>query len=134
MLILNYGVSPLDVYCQRGGHAAPRRAGGFSESFSGGLTSAIRAELMVVPVVLSKLSPANVATIRTLFANGAQVPCRGDVFNVAGVLTVTCSATITDEFHPAGPWFEGSLTLYEVSPTARALRALARGRATVSVS
>lgn len=114
VLILDYGTTNLDVYCQRGGHALPRQVGrGRSLSFNGVDTASARAELMVVPVVLSWLSPSVVATIRTLFANGNQVPCRGDVFN-AGAVTVTCSGTLADDFHPIGPWFEGSMTLYEV--------------------
>jgi hypothetical protein len=99
--------------CQRGGHAQPRRAGQPQTSYAGRLTHPVRAELMVVPVVLVKLSPAQVFTIRALFANGNQVTCSGDVFNNAGA-SIVCSGEIVDDFHPAGPWFEVSLTLYEI--------------------
>lgn len=74
---------------------------------------------MVVPVILVDLSPSEVATVRALFAMGAQVDCSGDVFN-NGSATVVCSATFSDEFEPAGPWFGLSLTLYEVGSGAGA--------------
>jgi hypothetical protein len=99
--------------CRRGGHALPRRVGSKPVSFGGEETTSLRAELMVVPLVLVQLTPAQAATVRALFANGAQVDCSGDVFNNASA-TVTCSATISDEFEPAGPWFSLSMTLYEI--------------------
>jgi hypothetical protein len=113
--ILTFDVTgtPIAVQCQRGGHAVPRQVGTIPTSHGGSRTSSIRAELMVVPVVLIDYSPAIVASIRTLFANGAQVACSGDVFNNGGA-TITCSATFADEFEPAGPWFGLSMTLYEV--------------------
>lgn len=113
ILVLDYGGSNITVQCQRGGHAAPRRVGSKPVSYAGGETSSIRAELMVVPVVLQYLTPTDIAAIRALFALGAQVPCRGDVFNNASV-TIVCSGVLSDEFLPSGPWFEGNLTLYEI--------------------
>jgi hypothetical protein len=113
ILTLDVAGSSLTVACQRGGHAIPRQMGQKLPSGAGELTQRVRAELMVVPVVLIDYTPSTVAAIRTLFANGAQVPCAGDVFNNGGA-TVTCSGDVTDEFEPAGPWFGASLTLYEV--------------------
>lgn len=113
VLTLDVGGTPITHQCQRGGHAAPRQVGTIPSSFNGGLTSSLRAELMVVPVVLQYLQSADVATIRTLFENGAQVDCSGDLFNNGGT-TVTCSGTITDEVIQGATWWEVSLTLYEV--------------------
>lgn len=113
VLTFDVGGTPIVVQCQRGGHAAPRRIGSKPRSFAGEESSSIRGETMVVPVILVDLSPTEVATIRALFALGAQVDCSGDVFNNGGV-TVTCSATFSDEFEPAGPWFGLSMTLYEI--------------------
>jgi hypothetical protein len=113
ILTLDVGTTNLVVSCQRGGHAAPRRVGAVSPGFAGGLTSNVRAELMVVPVILTHSTPTQVATIRALFALGAQVACSGDVFNNASA-TVVCSGVLSDEFEPAGPWFGPTLTLYEI--------------------
>jgi hypothetical protein len=114
ILTLDVGGAALAVACQKGGHAPPRKAGNRGYAFSGGETSGVRAELMVVPVVLVDLPSATCASIRTLFANGAQVPCSGDVFNNGGT-TIICSGTITDEFLQGGTqWFTIALTLYEV--------------------
>jgi hypothetical protein len=116
ILVLDVGGLAISVQCQRGGHAPPRLVGTKPVSGSGNQTSSVRAELMVVPVVLIDYSPAIAASIRALFANGAQVPCSGDVFNNGGV-TITCSATFSDEFEPAGPWFGLAMTLYEIGTT-----------------
>lgn len=121
MSLLTVGVgtsSAKTLRCQKAGHAEPRQVGKRRYSFYGRERSMIRAELQVVPLILSLMSPADAAAIRTMFAKGAQVPCEGDVFNNANA-TITCSGEITDEATPgllfAGePWVL-NLTLYEVA-------------------
>lgn len=116
-LTFDVGGAALSVDCQKAGHAAPRKVGGDrSFAFSGAESPATRAEAMVVPVVLERLSPATVATIRDMFALGEQVPCAGDVFNNGGG-TSDWSATITDELHETADRVTLSMTLYEVEPT-----------------
>jgi hypothetical protein len=112
VLTVDVGGSPISYVCRRGGHAAPRKAGNRGYAFAGDETSGVRAEFMV-PVVLSNLTGDEVVTLRTLFENGAQVPCSGDVFNNGGA-TVVCSATMTDELSESTSWWIVSLTLYEV--------------------
>lgn len=116
LLTLDVGGAALSVNCQRAGHAPPRKVGGDrSTTFAGSENAATRAEAMVVPVVLARLSPTTVATIRAMFALGAQVPCAGDVFNNGGV-TEDWSAVITDELHETADHWTISMTLYEVNP------------------
>jgi hypothetical protein len=110
------GGSQMDLYCEKAGHAAPRRVGSKGFSASGSEHSQIRAEPMVVPVILAPLPTATIATIRGLFALGAHVACRGDVFNNANATTV-CSGTITDELHITGDRWTANLTLYEIGTT-----------------
>ena len=106
-------VNGVAYQCQRGGHAAPRRVGTMPGSFAQRQTSSVRAELMVVPVILSYLTSAEAATLRTTLANGAQVTCSGDVFNNGGA-AIVCSGAITDEERQGATWWEVSLTLYEI--------------------
>lgn len=113
LLTLDVGGANIAVQCQRGGHAAPRAVGSIPSSFAGGLTSSLRAELLVVPVVLTYLTASEAAAIRDLFACGAQVDCQGDIFNNANAV-LTCSATYTDEVQLGATWWECSLTLSEV--------------------
>lgn len=113
ILVLDVGGANISVQCQRAGHAAPRQVGSIPSSFAGGLTSSIRAELMVVPVVLQWLTDTQAAAIRDLFLCGAQVDCQGDVFNNANAV-VTCSGTYTDDLKQNGVWWECGLTLTEV--------------------
>lgn len=113
ILVVDVGGTNLSLSCQKGGHAAPRTVGTKPVGFAGEETSSIRQELMVVPVVLTELTPTIYATLKALFATGKQVACSGDVFN-NGNATVTCSGILSDEFLPAGPWFVANLTLYEV--------------------
>ncbi len=109
------GPNEMSVDCQRAGHAAPRRVGGKQFPASGSeLPEQIRGEFMVVPVVLSRLPEATVATIRDLFAIGRQVNCAGDVF-VNGGATALWSGKITDELEETADQWTISLTLFEVA-------------------
>lgn len=110
------GASQMDLACQKAGHAAPRLVGARGLSASGAEHSQIRAEAMVVPVVLAPLPTATVATIRSLFALGARVSCAGDVFNNGGA-TLACSGTITDELHETADRWTTNLTLHDVGAT-----------------
>lgn len=109
------GPNEMDVDCERGGHAAPRTVGARGYSASGSEFSQIRAELMVVPVVLAPLPWSQIATIRSMFARAKRVNCAGDVFNKAG--TIVCSGTITDELHTTADRGTLNLTLFEVGAT-----------------
>jgi hypothetical protein len=113
VLTVDVGGSPITLACEKGGHAPPRKVGGRVYGFAGVETPSVRAELMVVPVVLAPLPTATVATIRDLFALGAQVDCEGDIFNNEGA-TIVCSGTITDELHEVGDRWTVNLTLYEI--------------------
>lgn len=119
ILTLDVGGLALTPAVSSAGHAEPREAGGRRYTFFGGERSMIRAELMVVAVVLVNLQSTAAKAIRDLFALGAQVPCAGDVFNNAGT-TVQCSGEITDEAETGGedgeePYWVLALTLTEVS-------------------
>lgn len=109
------GLNEMNVECERGGHAAPRKVGARSYSASGSEWSQIRNELMVVPVVLAPLPWTQIATIRSLFALAARVNCAGDIFNKAG--TIVCSGTITDDLHGTADRGTVNLTLFEVGST-----------------
>jgi hypothetical protein len=109
------GPNEMDLDCERGGHAAPRKVGGKGNSASGSEWSQIRAELMVVPFVTAPLPWDTIATIRSLFALGARVNCAGDVFNKPG--TIVCSGTITDDLHETGDRGTVNGTLYEIAAT-----------------
>lgn len=106
------GPDEMDIPCERGGHAAPRKVGDKSNSGSGSEWSQIRAEWMVVPFVSAPLPWSQIATIRSLFALGAHVNCSGDVFNKPG--TIVCSATLTDDLDAVGDRGTVSGTLFEV--------------------
>lgn len=111
------GANEMDVRVSSAGHAEPRVVGSRRYTFNGSERSTIRAELLVVPLVLYPESATDARTIRTMFALGAQVWCNGDVFN-NGLVDVLCSGEITDELIPGlaisdDPWTV-SLTLYEV--------------------
>jgi hypothetical protein len=117
LLTVDVGGAAITLRCQKAGHAEPREVGKRRYSFYGRERSMIRAELQVVPLILYLMSPTAAAAIRTLFANGAQVVCEGDVFNNANA-NITCSGEITDEAEPGllfsdEPWVL-NLTLYEV--------------------
>lgn len=114
VLTLDVGGAALSVDCEKGGHAPPRKVGGDRQyAFPGTENPTTLLELMVVPVILAPLPTATVATIRAMFALGAQVPCSGDVFNKAG--TIVCSGSITDELHETGDRWTLTLTLYEIA-------------------
>jgi len=109
------GPNEMDIDCERGGHAAPRKVGDRGYSGSGSEWSQIRAELMVVPVVTAPLLWSQIATIRTMFALGKRVNCAGDVLNKPG--TIVFSGTITDELHETADRGTLNLTLFEVGST-----------------
>lgn len=110
---------PFDVRVQKAGHAAPRYVGSRFYTFFGVEKRTIRAELMVVPVILSNLdvtgtaNPTTTKAIRDCFALGNAVFCNGVVFN-NGLVDLLCSADITDEMEVGGPNWILSATLYEV--------------------
>ena len=111
------GANELTLRVSQAGHAEPRQVGSRRFTFNGAEYSTIRAELMTVPLVLYPQSATDARTVRTLFANGGQAVCAGDVFNNAGA-NVTCSGEITDDLIPGllianDPWVL-SLTLTEV--------------------
>jgi hypothetical protein len=112
------GANEMDVRVTSSGHAEPRAVGSPRRvTFNGRLRSTQRAALMKVPVILYPSSAADAATIRTMFANGGQVWCNGEVFN-NGLVDVLCSAEMTDELTPGllisdDPWVV-NLTLNEV--------------------
>lgn len=111
------GPDEMDVQVTKAGHTEPRQVGSRRYTFFCRERSMIRAEFMIVPLILYPASVTDAATIRTLFANGAQVVCNGDVFNNA-LADITCSGEITDELIPGlliadDPWVL-NLTLYEV--------------------
>lgn len=106
------GPNEMDVECERGGHAAPRKVGARGYPASGSEFSQVRAELMVVPFVLAPLPWTQIATIRSMFALAKRVNCAGDLFNKPG--TIVCSGTITDELHTTADRGTVSGTLFEI--------------------
>jgi hypothetical protein len=116
VLTLDVGGANIQPPCQKGGHAAPRKTGDRGFQFSGGEVNGIRAENMIVPVILFPRTFAQAVAIRALFALGAQVPCAGDVFNNGGA-TIVCSGTITDELDETDAWWTINLTLFEIGTT-----------------
>jgi hypothetical protein len=109
---------PFLMAVQKAGHAEPRQVGARWYAFNGAEKSGIRAELMVLPLILVHTDelPADsttVAALRALFALGATVYCNGQVFN-NGYVDVPCSAEITDEMEVGGPNWIANVTLYEV--------------------
>jgi hypothetical protein len=110
---------PFDVAVQKAGHAEPRQVGSRFYTFNGNEKRTVRAELMVLPVILSNIdvtntaNPVTTAAIRACFANANAVLCAGVVFNNA-LADVLCSAEITDEMEVGGPNWVLSATLYEV--------------------
>ena len=111
------GANEMEVRCQRVGHAPPREVGERRYTALGRERSMIKEELQVVPVVLWRLSPADAATVRALYANGAHVVHNGVVFN-NGLADIVCSGEITDEARPGllmsgRPWTI-SITLSQV--------------------
>jgi hypothetical protein len=112
--------TPITLAVQKAGHAEPRQVGARWYTFSGKEKRSIRAELMVVPVIIVHTADfptdqTTMAAIRALFALGATVYCNGVVFN-NGLVDVLCSGEITDEMEvgtsPAN-WI-ANLTLTEV--------------------
>jgi len=112
VLTVDVGGTPLTLACQRGGHAAPRRVGN-KHTGQGAEESSVRAELMVVPVVTAPILSATYATLKAMFALGAQKTCQGDLFNNNGYYIV-CSAKITGELRETADSWIVSFTLYEV--------------------
>jgi hypothetical protein len=107
------GANEMSVDCQRAGHTTPRRVGQKQSPGSGSeLPYQIRAEFMVVPVVLTRLPNATVAILRDLFSLGRQVNCAGDVF-VNGGGTAKWSGKITDELAVTADETTVSMTLFE---------------------
>jgi hypothetical protein len=113
-LTLNTGGSSITVACQKAGKAEPILVGETSRSFSGIERTSVRAQKYQVAVVLVPVIAATAASIEALFANGAQVPCNGDVFNNTNA-TVTCSAKVTSEMEQGGTYWTVSLSLSQVS-------------------
>lgn len=109
------GANEMVVRLTQAGHAEPRPVGKRRYAFAGNERSMIRRELHVVPLSLFNVPAATIATIRTLFANGAHVDCEGDVFNNSSA-TVTCAGDITDEMEQGGTYWAATLTLREVGP------------------
>jgi hypothetical protein len=111
------GANETTVAFARAGHAEPRRIGARRFAFAGNERSMIRAESHVVPVLLSNIPAATIATIRSIFANGTQVLCDGDVFNNSGSVVV-CAGEITDEMEVGGTYWTGTLTLTQTTTAA----------------
>lgn len=117
---------PFDLMVQQAAHEEPRRVGSRWYTFDGTEKRSIRAELMVLSVVLSNLdvtntaNPVTTAAIRACFALANAVYCNGVVFN-NGLVDVLCSAEITDEMEVGGPNWILSATLYEVENTGTSL-------------
>jgi hypothetical protein len=114
------GASETTIAVAKAVHAEPRRVGSRRFTFAGNERSTIRAEPMVVPVVLDATVAATIATLRTLFADAAQVSCQGDVFNNASTV-IACSGELTDEMEVGGARWIATLTLYEVTAHARGI-------------
>ena len=110
---------PFVVAVQKAGHAEPRPVGSRFYTFYGTEKRTLRAELMVLPVILSNAdvtntaNPVTTAAIRACFALGNAAFCNGVVCNNA-LVDVLCSAEITDEMEVGGPNWILSATLYEV--------------------
>lgn len=98
---------------QRMGHAEPRRVGRRRYTLLGRERSTIRAELMVVPLVLSHVDATALASLRTMFADGAQVNVVGPLLN-NGSDTIVCSGELTDEMEQGTTEWIPTLTLHEV--------------------
>jgi hypothetical protein len=113
-LTIDVGGLDLEPSVSSAGHAEPRAVGARVYTFFGRERSMIRAELMIVPVVLVNLTQSDAKAIRDLFALGVAVPCSGVVFNNA-LATVQCSGEITDEMEQGSGYWVLSLTLTEVS-------------------
>lgn len=117
---------PFVVAVQKAGHAEPRQVGSRFYTFFGTEKRTIRAELMVLPVILSNAdvtgtaNPTTTAAIRACFANGNAVFCAGVAFNNA-LADVLCSAEITDAMEVGGQNWVLSATLYEVENTGTSL-------------
>ena len=114
------GANEQAVAYRRAGHAEPRTVGSRRYAFAGNERSMIRAEPFVFPVQLVPLPAATMATIRSVFADGAEVECSGDVFN-NGNRTVTCIGTIADEMEVGGTYWNSTLTLTQVTGTTTGL-------------
>ena len=112
VLTVDVGGTPLTLACQRGGHAPPRRVGNVHTG-QGPEESSVRAELMVVPIVTVPIPNATYATLKALFALGAQRTCQGDIFNNDGNYII-CSGKITGEFRETADTWIVNLTLFEV--------------------
>jgi hypothetical protein len=112
------GASETIIAFQRAGHAEPRTVGARRYAFAGNERSMIRAEPFIVPVLLANLAASTTRTLRTLFAEQAQVVCAGDVFNNGGV-PVLCSGEITDEMEVGGAYWIPTLTLRQVTASTR---------------
>lgn len=115
MPTITFDVGGLDlvVPCQRAGKAAKRRVGDRSYAFAGNERSHIRAELMVIPLLLVNSTPEICSDLEQMFARGNQVDCAGDVFNNGGA-TIVCSGDYTDDMEQGGGWRVPGITLYEV--------------------
>lgn len=117
---------PFVVAVQKAGHAEPRQVGSRFYTFFGTEKRTVRAELMVVPVILSNMdvagtaNPVTTAAIRACFANAFAAFCNGVVFN-NGLVDLLCSADITDEMEIGGPNWILSATLFEVENTGTSL-------------
>lgn len=116
MPTITFGVgtpSPITVPCQRAGKAAKRRVGEVAPTANGNLRSFIRWEGNEIPLILIRVDQTTAAAIEALFANGAIVPCAGDVINNGGA-TVDFMGDYTDNMEPADTLRTPSLFLHEV--------------------
>jgi hypothetical protein len=113
------GANETTIRFARAGHAEPKSVGTRRYAFAGNERSMMRGESHVIPLVLAgDYLAADVATLRSLFALGAEVVCSGDVFNNGGA-AVTCMGELSDEMEVGGTRWIPTLTLTQVTGTLR---------------
>lgn len=117
-ITFDVGGANITVPCQRAGKAAKRRLGAAGPTANGNLRSFIRQEFNEIPLILIRVTQEEAAAIEALFANGAIVPCAGDVVNNGGA-TIRCLGDYTDNMEPADTLRTPTVFLHEVgSPVA----------------
>lgn len=114
------GTANITVPCQRAGKVAKRRLGGTGPTANGNLRSYIRWEGNEIPLILIRITQSEAKAIEDLFANGARVPCAGDVINNGGA-TVDFLGDYTDNMEPADTLRTPSVFLHEVGPVGAGL-------------